>query len=399
MKKISVVILFTIFLSVSCMDKNPPNVVNVAINVDSLKSLCRIDSVPTVIDLTLDFKEIDLHKMPQLYDARYVELESEGGYIARVRKMEIFDNRIYIWDSEFHVVFIYDFDGKLIKKINSKGRGSNEYLAIGDMTFTSDMLIISDRMAPQVLYFTLDGEFVRKEKYNLQTIAMQAINDSVFLNVTDLHQNVSSPINGKHLVASIGDSVIACGFDFFPIQKDPTIPRPMMNNFRDINGKMRLFRPNLSDTIYYINDNFTYYPKYLFECKNSYWQYKNRSGKEAPSEKSIHTDYNFFSSSFFDGKERLLFATVKGNSIKSLLYNLKDKNKSLIFSYTPPLMLDNMYKNEYVSYTSPDNIMDLYAKYKLGEIEIKDKELIDVISKINEDSNGIITFLTLNIED
>ena len=62
-------------------------------------------------------------------------------------------------------------------------------------------------------------------------------------------------------------------------------------------------------------------------------------------------------------------------------------------------MLDNMYKNEYVSYTSPDNIMDLYAKYKSGEIEIKDKELIDVISKINEDSNGIITFLTLNIEE
>jgi hypothetical protein len=204
-----------------------------------------------------------------LKDVKYIPLISKEP-IGEVFKILIHKKRIYVLDAFIaEKIFIFNMKGEIIKIIDSKGGGPNEYHGLMDMTISSqdDYLVIADRLAPFVLYFTLDGEFVKKTRGIVNTTV--EIVDGKFLNQLNSGQSFDDDVN-YHLVVSIGDSVIRKGFPFYPLQIGAAFRPPFRYNYKN----ELLFCPHYCDTVYQIINEAVYTAKYTVKHRKSIWEEK-----------------------------------------------------------------------------------------------------------------------------
>lgn len=65
-------------------------------------------------------------------------------------------------------VFIFDRAGKFIRKISRKGRGPQEYISLADVDYDTDagQLVVLDSYGQKLLFYSLEGEFVKKIDLN-----------------------------------------------------------------------------------------------------------------------------------------------------------------------------------------------------------------------------------------
>jgi sporulation protein YlmC with PRC-barrel domain len=204
-----------------------------------------------------------------LKNVKYIPLISKEP-IGEFRKIIIHKEHIYLLDASIaEKIFIFNMKGEIIKVIDSRGSGPNEYLGLMDMTISSedDYLVIADRLAPFVLYFSLDGEFVKKTRCISNTTVV--IMNGKFLNQVNTGQSYDDNVN-YHLVISIGDSVIRKGFPFYPLQMNDVFIHPFWYNYKN----ELLFCPYYCDTVYQIINDSVYTAKYIVRHSNSIWEKK-----------------------------------------------------------------------------------------------------------------------------
>jgi hypothetical protein len=214
-----------------------------------------------------------------LKEIKYIPLISKEP-VGEIFKVLIYKERIYVLDAFVaEKIFIFNMQGKIIRIINSKGGGPNEYRGLMDMTISpeNDYLVISDRLAPFVLYFSLDGEFVKKTRGIFNTTV--EIVDDKLLNQLNPGQSFDDNVN-YHLVVTVGDSVIRKGFPFYPLQMDAIFIPPFRYNYKN----ELLFCPYYCDTVYQIINDSVYTAKYIVKHKNSIWKKHN--------ERINNDDYN-----------------------------------------------------------------------------------------------------------
>ena len=108
---------------------------------------------------------------------RIIPLETtEASLISNIYKLFYKNNRFYILDAApmqlFQNILIFDDNGKFIKKISGNGRGPNEYLRLLNMTVTDNSIIAYDTDTYRLLYYDLDGNFLKyyKSEFNNETI-------------------------------------------------------------------------------------------------------------------------------------------------------------------------------------------------------------------------------------
>jgi hypothetical protein len=203
----------------------------------------------------------------KLTDIKYIPLVSKEP-IGDFFKVLIYKERIYILDAFIaEKIFIFNMKGEIIKIIDSKGGGPNEYRGLMDITIYTqdDYLVITDRLEPRILYFSLDGEFVKKTPTIFNT-TVEIINDKT-LNQLNPGQSFGANVN-YHLIVTVGDSVIRRGFPYYPLQMDPVFSPPLQYNYK---GEI-LFHPYYCDTIYHIINDSVYTAKYMVKHKNSIWK-------------------------------------------------------------------------------------------------------------------------------
>lgn len=64
-------------------------------------------------------------------DYRYIPLETTSqSLMGMIRKVEFYKDRIYIYDVETNMVYIYDKSGKFLRKIGQKGGGPGEFTTL-----------------------------------------------------------------------------------------------------------------------------------------------------------------------------------------------------------------------------------------------------------------------------
>ena len=96
-----------------------------------------------------------------------VPLETtDDALIVEINKIEIRNNLIYILDNSVKSVFVYDFNGKYLNKINALGQGPGEYAFLSDMT-VSDSAVIIIGNGTQMEYWIPSLKFWRKDKEDI----------------------------------------------------------------------------------------------------------------------------------------------------------------------------------------------------------------------------------------
>lgn len=178
-------------------------------------------------------KEIKLTELLSSLEVIPLEVSSES-MIAQIQKIFFNDNKIIIFDNLLERITIFDRHGHFLNTINEKGRGPGEFMMITDVyvDFINEHIIVNDKSLLKVLFFELNGEFV-KEK-NISVIADDIIVD--FFGNIILHRNNHFPIDytfeGQEMNIAILD-----GTNF-----------EIINEYYSVNPKFRHWRPRSLST-------------------------------------------------------------------------------------------------------------------------------------------------------
>lgn len=331
----------------------------------------------------------------------YIPLESTD-LIGEMDKVLVYDNKIYILDAFVaEKVFIFDKRGVLLKTIDNKGQGPDEYAGLSGMSIDFDKreLCLNDRLTMKKLYFDLDGKFLRKENsipcFYLNMLNHFTVNQLAYL------QSFSKDVN-YHLVFTQLDSVYSKGFPYEPIQKRYVMSKnAVFNSTNDL-----LFVPVLSDTVYHIKSFNEYCVRYVLKHKRSVW---NKHGEELSYNevvKLIKNDgYTAFSGLFYETSKYIYFSMERSlNDLVTNVFYMYDKKKKQVYELdgrgmtffteiVPPdlIALDG---EMCVSSFDPYRLKGLFSDNDKGYI-IKNNILKAIIEKSDENSNPVLVFYQL----
>jgi len=94
----------------------------------------------------------------------YVILEdSADSRISNISKIRITDRNIIILDNNKRILF-FDSQGRFVYSIDKIGHAKDEYMGIQDFDIRNDSLFIIDRIASQLLVYSIDGRFLTREE-------------------------------------------------------------------------------------------------------------------------------------------------------------------------------------------------------------------------------------------
>ena len=222
-----------------------------------------------------DFEIVPFHDMnTKIKDIYYIPFFSEEP-IGIFDELILYDKYVIVLDAFLaEKVYIFDMSGNLINIIAQKGRGPEEYHGLSDISISKNenLLALNDRLSLNMLYFTLDGQFVRKTKAapccNFEIYENKIINQAAYSQSfsNDLEQNYN-------LTVSIYDSILYKGFPYYPLQVQAVNSNCLQYNQ---NGEL-LYTPTLSDTIYAITSDSTYSVRYVVNQKKSIWDKKDEN--------------------------------------------------------------------------------------------------------------------------
>jgi hypothetical protein len=114
---------------------------------------------------------IDEIKISELCDTIWeVKLRTQNNeVIGRISRVIATDSIILIADFKQQKIFLFNIHGDYINTINGKGKGPNEYHKISDVFINNwNEIEIIDLNGNKILYYSLEGKFVRFAKNNIE---------------------------------------------------------------------------------------------------------------------------------------------------------------------------------------------------------------------------------------
>ena len=126
-------------------------------------------------EIIIDINEIKTIPFDSLKikNLEYIPLETNANVlISTINKMLVLDNRIYVAD--YYVgksLFVFDFHGKLVFKIDRLGKGPGEFINFIDFNITeSGDIILWDVAQQKLIKYSKDGIFVTEKRLNCHLI-------------------------------------------------------------------------------------------------------------------------------------------------------------------------------------------------------------------------------------
>jgi len=125
-----------------------------------------IDDTNTIIINPLISKD-NFQDPKEVIDSTWtIKLEANNdNLISYCNRLIAFKDYFVIFDMKQQKVFIFDKSGKYLTKIDSRGKGPNEYLHIEDIYINKDSeIVLFDAPNKCLLFYSTIGNFIKKEK-------------------------------------------------------------------------------------------------------------------------------------------------------------------------------------------------------------------------------------------
>ena len=86
--------------------------------------------------------------------------------LTRIEKIDLFENRIYVFDFKLSSIFIFDDSGCFLHKISNIGKGPEEYTNLSDFQINKNKkeLIALSAVDNALFIYDLEGNFIKKKK-------------------------------------------------------------------------------------------------------------------------------------------------------------------------------------------------------------------------------------------
>lgn len=163
-------------------------------------SCSRKENVVQFEIIPIDFDNIKPIDVRDPSIVKLISLETnENSLISLVEKLEIFNNKLYIYDSD--KIFIFDMQGKHLHTISLKGHGPGEYTKISSFFIKNGNIHIFDSNTQKLLIYDEDGRFLLSKmlnegKENTYFTLLCPINENKYIGKNTYRGNVKTPILG-----------------------------------------------------------------------------------------------------------------------------------------------------------------------------------------------------------
>jgi hypothetical protein len=336
---------------------------------------------------------------------KYIPLETnKKSLIGYYNKILIHDEKIYIMDDlSAQAILIFDMQGRFLGKIGEKGGAPDEFYQLAGMSIDrkQQQLLVYDNRKRVMMYYTLDGKFIRREAVPFSFYGSFAIEPSSGMIVSVTNKSARNThlekLDDYRLIYT--DSVGNIKKTAFEYDDNADLPIAWSEIFE--NGKELLFYPQFQNKLYSVTDSTVnvkyeikfsadvnqYDPDKLFSFQNidafnDYW-YRVTKLDTRVAENATHL---YFMLS--DKKERV--------------YCFYDKQTKNVIATKDVIFSDNWIINFPVIYAYNDlfiaTVMPGFIKL-LKQVDIgNDKlpqELKDMIDTLKEDDNSVLVLFKL----
>lgn len=188
-------------------------------------------------------------------EVKYVKLETNNSaLIGLISKIVFTKDHIIIGDNLIaNAIYMFDMNGRFIKKIGNIGSGPGEYTSFIHMTLTPDgkSIAVVDDKKSRIIYYDLNGDFLGDEYLPYRSEIIEYLDNDylVFSNTPGVYKNTTA-INNTLIISDKGGEILYSDF-----------PSTYTNEFNLVTHSDHLkryneelyYNPNLSDSIYQIS--------------------------------------------------------------------------------------------------------------------------------------------------
>ena len=341
-------------------------------------------------------------------DIRYIPLGDEEDVMGHQIKQVLYHNgTFYLYDFQQDEIFLYNEEGKCLKKISDRGKGPKEYIAIGNIDINPEgsALYLLDRITSVVSVYNLTGDFQYKLKTPIQNAVVFSMKDSTrFVQMQPFQNKGSEEIEGYGYLVMKGDSLYRNGFKYLPSQTGVCGSYDVIDSY---DNQSLYFKPLFSDSIYHVMSDSACSLAYYLKDEESVWKkhWKSESFVNMMMEKGTAIW------DFFDMKDEFLFRVhdSKENKLNVLLYD-KHNGKSYRMNFDRAENVSKIhhmwgldptgtYKGEYITCVLPVDYIQEYmrARVENGELEITNPELKKIVMNIDSDCNPVLVLVKFKL--
>ena len=189
---------------------------------------------------------------------RYVPLETKDNVlIGNIDKLFFYENRIFVVDMfKSKSVFIFNDEGQFINKISRFGYKIDEYRSFRDVELDkkTKQLVLYDRNGGKMLFFDLDGEFIRTQRLSFRFLNFKIFPNGNYLFYVDTYANdFNQEIAGQSLIIGHPQGKIYFrGLPFCSFLYDLNFYAKFGLAINDCSNDYEYISPRLSNAIYHV---------------------------------------------------------------------------------------------------------------------------------------------------
>lgn len=376
-------ILFILFLF-SCNNKQ---------NIQGLENVNYIDLNNINIETISTDKVIN--------SVRYIKLETkDDNFIGIITNIIFLNKQILIADKIISKsIYLFDYNGKFIRKIGGIGQGPNEYVDICHITLSNDndeILVIDDSKS-QILHYDLEGNYLQSSPllYRAENIEYIDQNNIVYYNTPGIYKGYKENLENTLLVSDLDHQV---KYSLFTNNQDSWFNfTTHADHLRKYNNTIYV-APNLSDTIYQVNPEGLQI-KYIL----------NGDKRPEINNTIVTQDYidfvnnhRCFNGNFVKTNDYSIFGIYPYGSYPLLFidkikkaYQIKGKSdQPTLRFFNEGYIMTSCHENTLVTDVQPNIILKDYLDNPT--IFKQSPFLTQLVDSLNEEDNPVLFFYTLN---
>lgn len=327
--------------------------------------------------------------------------KSDESLLGLVSKVEVYKGRIYAKDMLVSKgIYIFDMDGKFLRKPTSIGQGPEEYITLSDFKIDkkNDKLIINDRYNKTVSFLDLEGNFFDRKKVNFSGEYFAPLPKDEYAFFMDI-----SSIDGE-------DAVLVANKDFktirsyYPVNQNHNFILGVPTRLTTTDEGAVLFSPPYDNKIYEITkDGFK--AKYCFDCT---------FGKSLPNDvavtlspqnrsKTLNSEgYIVYRGDLINCKNSLCFSFTYGNGSSFndqylFFFDKESKKGKTVYKYSKEVLAGLLFNEPKGSYE--DFFISVVGPEKLNAIDIESLDFPEsfktALRSVKEEDNPLLIFYKL----
>ncbi|WP_455498294.1 6-bladed beta-propeller [Coprobacter sp.] len=365
--KITLIFLFFIFIT-SCQQNSTQTELN--------------DSIL----LEIDFDDSNLIHVKDFIDqVTFVPLETNDScLISRIARIHSIDTLLFVHDIKTNSIYVFNEKGKHLYNINKKGQGPGEYISLNKFLIdeSKKQLIIYDADSRKLLYYTLNGKYIKEiNKFGQNVIIRDIINlpDGNFLCYTpDYTKNIE--YQGIFKLDSLGnpDKI------YFNSEKYPILLKATETYFNKLSdGTVTIDAGDYNKIFHFKDDSLKCFISYITN-KKSPTDYPNidfESTLPMTPIMEITEKENYILTTWYDFNEEKAYQALYSKKIQKLDFGKFRFNNDLTTGI-PSLE---------VHFNDPNKLLNVIYGYQIPEIlesKMVSEEIKEILRKVPDPENA-----------